>query len=170
MTSTQFEKRSFDCRWSRRRQPSGWAVTQGLRGAVGHVATGLTLTTLGAEATTRLLDDEPEGNSGPACQVAQSGWEALAELRLLLGVLREGTEVPVPAAVGSSCALATVVERFAGAGLEVDLQVSGRRRPLEVLLELALAAIVTEGLTTWPSARRLVGARSGSASEPPRWW
>ena len=99
-----------------------------------------------AGAARLALDDDPNRARNAIEAVERSGREALAELRRLLGLLREDDDaarLPQPrlAAVG------TLVDGARAAGLEVELNLEGERRALDDGLELAAYRIVQEALT-----------------------
>jgi signal transduction histidine kinase len=79
---------------------------------------------------------------------------ALREMRALLGVLRDegnpaeqGLQGARPAPAPGLEDLATLVERTAEAGVQVDLDVSGQRPELSAGLELAAYRVVQEAIT-----------------------
>jgi signal transduction histidine kinase len=76
--------------------------------------------------------------AGALEQIAETGREALEQMRRLLGVLRAGEENPD---------LPRLVRRLAGAGLPVELEVEGPERPLPAELQLSLHRIAQEALT-----------------------
>jgi len=78
--------------------------------------------------------------------IAETGRRALAEMRELLGVLRDGEpdpNSPQPDVDG----VPALVAQVAGAGLDVTLAVHGTPRPLNRTAGLAAYRIVQEGLT-----------------------
>ncbi|MCX4586068.1 sensor histidine kinase [Streptomyces sp. NBC_01481] len=80
--------------------------------------------------------------------MGQTGRQALDELRQILGVLRldeaeEASVVPQPVLDD----LPDLVEQSRSAGLRVTLEVRGRRRPLEGMVERTLYRLVQEALT-----------------------
>jgi signal transduction histidine kinase len=76
--------------------------------------------------------------AGALEQIAETGREALEQMRALLGVLRADEENPD---------LPRLVRRLAGAGLPVELEVEGPARPLAPELQLSLHRIAQEALT-----------------------
>ncbi len=76
--------------------------------------------------------------AGALEQIADTGREALEQMRELLGVLRAGEERPD---------LPRLVRRLAGAGLPVEFEVEGSARPLPADVELSLHRIAQEALT-----------------------
>jgi signal transduction histidine kinase len=79
--------------------------------------------------------------------IEQTGRQAFAEMRRLVGVLRDDGEaaalVPQPT-VGEIPAL---LDRLASAGLEVDLEIAGIQREVPAGVELSAYRIVQEALT-----------------------
>ena len=76
--------------------------------------------------------------AGALEQIAETGREALAQMRELLGVLRAGEEQPD---------LPRLVRRLAGAGLPVEFEVEGPARPLPAEVERSIHRIAQEALT-----------------------
>ena len=79
--------------------------------------------------------------------VERVGRTALAEMRLLLGAMRNGSDevelTPQPGLAN----LEPLLEEVRGAGLEVALHVEGERVPLPHAIDLSAYRIVQEGLT-----------------------
>jgi signal transduction histidine kinase len=82
--------------------------------------------------------EDPDAASRALAQIADTGRDALAQMRRLLGVLRAGEE-------GGD--LAGLVRRLAGAGLPVELEVEGRARELPADLQLCIHRVAQEALT-----------------------
>ncbi len=80
-------------------------------------------------------------------EVEQTGREALAEMRRLLGLLRAENEEPNLAPQPGMAALPTLVEQVREAGLPVELELEGEERQLAAGLDLAAYRIVQEALT-----------------------
>ena len=100
-----------------------------------------------AEAGEALLDGHPERAREAFHSIQNTGREALAEMRRLLGLLRHGDPelalVPQPSMVH----LETLLTRVRDAGVAVDLKVEGRPWPLPPGLDLSAYRIVQEALT-----------------------
>jgi len=87
--------------------------------------------------------------------IEETGRDALAEMRRLLGVLRRDGEAPALAPQPGLGRLEALVERVREAGLDVELRVIGTQRPLSTgvdltayrVLEDALDAAAEEGAT-----------------------
>jgi signal transduction histidine kinase len=81
---------------------------------------------------------DPDAASGALARIAETGRDALAQMRRLLGVLRAGDE---------GADLPLLVRRLAGAGLPVELAVEGRARDLAAEVELCIHRVAQESLT-----------------------
>lgn len=98
-----------------------------------------------AEGGRALATKKPEAAAEVLTTIAETGRDALTEMRRLVGVLRDGPSpdadyTPTPGVAD----LASMVER---AGGRVSLQVQGNRRPLPQTLELTIYRIAQEGVT-----------------------
>jgi signal transduction histidine kinase len=82
--------------------------------------------------------DDPDAARRALAQIAETGRDALSQMRRLLGVLRAGEE-------GGD--VAGLVRRLAGAGLPVELEVEGRARDLPAELRLCIHRVAQEALT-----------------------
>jgi signal transduction histidine kinase len=82
--------------------------------------------------------EDPNAARRALAQIAESGRDALAQMRRLLGVLRAGEE-------GGD--LAGLVRRLAGAGLPVELEIEGRPRELAADVQLCIHRVAQEALT-----------------------
>jgi signal transduction histidine kinase len=117
------------------------------------------LVVLQAMAASELLDRDPERVREPLRVIEGSGREALTEMRRLLGVLREeDAERPLAPQPGVED-VDGLVSSARGAGLSVDLAVSGNPRRLPAGLALTVYRIVQEALTN--AARHAAGSRVG---------
>jgi signal transduction histidine kinase len=82
--------------------------------------------------------EDPGAASRALAQIAETGRDALAQMRRLLGVLRAGEE---------GADLPGLVRRLAGAGLPVELEVEGGARELPAELQLCIHRVAQEALT-----------------------
>jgi signal transduction histidine kinase len=82
--------------------------------------------------------EDPGAASRALAQIAETGRDALAQMRRLLGVLRTGEK---------GADLAGLVRRLAGAGLPVELEVDGPARDLPAEVQLAVHRVAQEALT-----------------------
>jgi signal transduction histidine kinase len=94
-----------------------------------------------------LIDEQPEQARSALAAINQASADALREVRSVLGVLRGKREQPPLAPTVGLDQLDELVSRAAAAGVEVDLRVSGDRRPLPASVDLAAFRIVQESLT-----------------------
>jgi signal transduction histidine kinase len=81
---------------------------------------------------------DPDAARRALAQIAETGRDALAQMRRLLGVLRAGEE---------GADLPGLVRRLAGAGLPVELEVEGPARELPPELQLSIHRLAQEALT-----------------------
>jgi signal transduction histidine kinase len=82
--------------------------------------------------------EDPDAASRALAQIGETGRDALAQMRRLLGALRAGEE---------GVDLAGLVRRLARAGLPVELEVEGRARELPADLQLCIHRVAQEALT-----------------------
>jgi signal transduction histidine kinase len=82
--------------------------------------------------------EDPDAASRALAQIAETGRDALAQMRRLLGVLRTGE-------AGSD--LPGLVRRLAVAGLPVELELEGPERALPAELQACLHRVTQEALT-----------------------
>ena len=80
----------------------------------------------------------PDAASRALAQIADTGRDALDQMRRLLGVLRAGEE---------GADLPGLVRRLAGLGLPVELEVEGRARELPTDVRLCIHRVAQEALT-----------------------
>ena len=111
------------------------------------VANGVSAMVVQAEAVPRLLDEGDTGRAGEALAVVEeTGRDALAEMRRLLGVLRrdeDGTELaPQP----SLRRVEALVAHHGQDGLEVELAIEGEPAELAPGVDLAAYRVLEQGL------------------------
>jgi signal transduction histidine kinase len=110
------------------------------------VAHSVSMMVVQAGGARRILDRDPARAVAAAELIEQTGREALAEMRRLLGVLHPGEHAeyaPQP----TLRELDALVERTRVAGVPVTLAVDGERRELPAGLDLAAYRVVQEALT-----------------------
>lgn len=93
-----------------------------------------------------VFDDDPQQARAALRAIEDGARDALAELRRLLGLLRDedsASVTPQP----TLAELDGLVERVRATGLEVTFAVDGTPRPLEAALELSVYRVVQEALT-----------------------
>jgi signal transduction histidine kinase len=79
--------------------------------------------------------------------IEQTGRQAFAEMRRLVGVLRDDDEAAALAPQPTVGEIPTLLTRLATAGLDVDLEIEGTRREASAGVELSAYRIVQEALT-----------------------
>jgi signal transduction histidine kinase len=119
-------------------------IARELHDVVGH---SVSVMTVQASAVRRLLRPEQEREREALLIVEQTGREALAEMRRMVGVLRRPEEAPALAPQPSLEHLNRLVEQAREAGLPVELRVEGDPLPLPAGVDLTAYRLVQEGLT-----------------------
>lgn len=111
------------------------------------VAHGLGVMVLHAEAAEELLGSDPEASRRSLRQVQQSGREAIGELTLLLGLLRETDPREGHEPQPMLAQLPDLVHQFESGGREVALSVEGDMGALPAGIQLTVYRVVQEALT-----------------------
>ena len=119
-------------------------IARELHDVVGHSVSVMTVQAAGVR---RLLRPEQEREREALMIVEQTGREALAEMRRLVGVLRRPEEAPARAPQPSLEHLDRLVAQAREAGLPVELRVEGEPVQLAAGLDLTAYRFVQEGLT-----------------------
>jgi signal transduction histidine kinase len=119
-------------------------IARELHDVVGH---SVSVMTVQASGVRRLLRPEQEREREALLIVEQTGREALAEMRRLVGVLRRPEEAPALAPQPSLQHLDKLVDQVRESGLTVDLTVEGEPESLPASVDLAAYRLVQEGLT-----------------------
>jgi signal transduction histidine kinase len=119
-------------------------IARELHDVVGH---SVSVMTVQASGVRRLLRPEQEREREALLIVEQTGREALAEMRRLVGVLRRPEEAPALAPQPSLQHLDKLVDQVRESGLDVDLKVEGEAAKLPASVDLAAYRLVQEGLT-----------------------
>jgi len=110
------------------------------------IAHSVSVMTVQAGAARMQLPDHPDRAVPPLMAVEETGRQALTELRRLLGILHENdarTLAPQPGLTD----LPALAEAMQHAGVEVEVRVDGRPRPLPASLDLTAYRIIQEALT-----------------------
>jgi signal transduction histidine kinase len=111
------------------------------------VAHGVSVIAIQADAAEAALEKDPARAKAPLHAIRGSAAEALADMRRLLGVLREdqdGNEItPQP----GLAQLDALIGRVRGAGVEVRVKEEGAPRALPASLDLSAYRILQEALT-----------------------
>jgi signal transduction histidine kinase len=119
-------------------------IARELHDVVGH---SVSVMTVQASAARRLLRPHQEKEREALLVVEQTGREALAEMRRMVGVLRRPEESPALAPQPSLEQIERLVENTREAGLPVDLRIEGEPVPLPAGVDLTAYRLVQEGLT-----------------------
>jgi signal transduction histidine kinase len=119
-------------------------IARELHDVVGH---SVSVMTVQASAVRRLLKADQEREREALLVVEQTGREALAEMRRLVGVLRRPEEAPALAPQPSLEFLDKLVEHVREAGLPVELRVEGEPTQLAPGIDLTAYRLIQEGLT-----------------------
>ncbi|MEN3535377.1 histidine kinase [Microbispora sp. ZYX-F-249] len=133
-----------------REERARWAVAQErsriareLHDVVSH---NVSLMTLHAGGVRRLLGDDRARERDLLFAVEQAGREAVEELGLMLGMLRDAGAAP-PSPQAGLDRLDELISQVAEAGPEVRLHVAGEPRPLPAGLGLSAYRVIQEALT-----------------------
>jgi signal transduction histidine kinase len=100
-----------------------------------------------ADGASYALRSEPERTAQALAAISQTGRQALAEMRRLLGILRSGDEAGDLAPVPGLDQLRELIDQARKAGMSVSLTLEGAARPLPEGAELAAYRVVQESLT-----------------------
>ena len=119
-------------------------IARELHDVVGH---SVSVMTVQASAVRRRLLPDQEQEREALEIVEQTGREALAEMRRLVGVLRRPEEAPALAPQPSLEHLDRLVAQARESGLPVELRVEGEPTPLPPGVDLTAYRLVQEGLT-----------------------
>jgi signal transduction histidine kinase len=119
-------------------------IARELHDVVGH---SVSVMTVQAAAARRLLRPHQEKEREALLVVEQTGREALAEMRRMVGVLRRPEEAPALAPQPSLEHLDRLIEQTREAGLPVELRIEGEPEPLAAGVDLTAYRLVQEGLT-----------------------
>ncbi len=119
-------------------------IARELHDVVGH---SVSVMTVQASAVRRLLRPEQQREREALLVVEQTGREALAEMRRMVGVLRRPEEAPALAPQPSLGRLDELAAQAREAGLRVELRIEGDPLPLPAGVDLTAYRLVQEGLT-----------------------
>jgi signal transduction histidine kinase len=119
-------------------------IARELHDVVGHAVSVMTVQAAGVR---RLLRPDQEREREALEVVEQTGRDALAEMRRMVGVLRSLDESPELAPQPSLEHLDKLVDQARNAGLPVELRFEGDPVPLPTGVDLTAYRIVQEGLT-----------------------
>jgi signal transduction histidine kinase len=113
------------------------------------------------------LRTEPERAGQALAAIAQTGRQALTEMRRLLGVLRSGDEQSGLAPVPGLDQIRELIDQARDAGMSVSLTLYGAPRPLSEGAELAAYRVVQESLTNTRKHGGLAAAAAITMSYEP---
>jgi signal transduction histidine kinase len=119
-------------------------IARELHDIVGHSVSVMTVQTSGVR---RLLRPEQEQELEALLAVERTGREALAEMRRVVGALRDADESPALAPRPSLSRVDKLVARARETGLPVDLEIEGEPVALPAGVDLTAYRLVQEGLT-----------------------
>jgi signal transduction histidine kinase len=119
-------------------------IARELHDIVGHSVSVMTVQTSGVR---RLLHPEQEQEREALLAVERTGREALAEMRRVVGALRDADESPALAPRPSLSRVDRLVAQARETGLPVDLEIDGEPVPLPAGVGLTAYRLVQEGLT-----------------------
>jgi signal transduction histidine kinase len=119
-------------------------IARELHDIVGHAVSVMTVQTSGVR---RLLRSEQEQEREALVSVERTGREALAEMRRVVGALRDPEEGPALAPRPSLGRVDKLVAQARETGLPVDLEIEGEPVPLPAGVDLTAYRLVQEGLT-----------------------
>lgn len=118
-------------------------IARDLHDVIAHSVSAMTIQ---AGAARLLLAEAPERAREPLLSVEETGRQALAEMRRLLGILRIQDGEPALAPQPGMADLNALLERVRQAGLPVALTVEGGSEALAPAIDLAAYRIVQEAL------------------------
>jgi signal transduction histidine kinase len=119
-------------------------IARELHDVVGH---SVSVMTVQASAVRRLLEDDQEKEREALLVVEQTGREALAEMRRMVGVLRRPDEAPALAPQPSLEHIEKLVAHTRDTGLPVELRIEGTPLELPAGIDTTAYRIVQEALT-----------------------
>jgi signal transduction histidine kinase len=111
------------------------------------VAHSVSVMVVQAGAERRALGDEHDETREVLTTIEQTGRQALAEMRRLLGMLRQSDDELALAPQPSMEFVDTLIDQVREAGMPVSLEVEGDPRPLPASVDLSAYRIVQEALT-----------------------
>lgn len=110
------------------------------------IAHGVSVMVVQAGAAAEVLSRDPEGARGALVAIQDTGRQALADLRRMLGLVREGDALALGPRPGLE-QLDPLLDQLRTAGLPVEVQVHGAPRELPAGLDVSAYRIVQEALT-----------------------
>ena len=110
------------------------------------VAHGLSVVIVQADGALYAAPEHPEVALQALATIAATGRESLAEMRQLLGVLREGGPAELMPQPGVE-SIPELVDGFRAAGLVIEMTLDGVARPVSPAVGLAIYRVIQESLT-----------------------
>jgi signal transduction histidine kinase len=111
------------------------------------IAHSVSMMTMQAGAVRRLLQPEQERETAALIRIEEAGRDAMAEMRRLVGLLKQDGEPSALAPQPGLNSLDTLVAKVSDAGLPVQTRVMGEPRTLTAGVDLTAYRIVQEALT-----------------------
>jgi len=111
------------------------------------LAHNISLINVQAGVALHLMDEQPEQARTALTTIKAASKQTLAEMRSVLGVLRDVDETAPRSPTSGLAALPVLVETMSAAGLQVMVTTNGHVRPLPAGVDLAAYRIVQEALT-----------------------
>jgi signal transduction histidine kinase len=128
----------------RRVQAERMRIARELHDAVGHH---VALISVQSGAMNYLLDADPDKAREALAHIQQASEDALDELRLTVGLLRQPDEAEPLEPAGGLAKLDELTGSFTGGGLSVECSVRGQPRRLPQAVDLTAYRIIQESLT-----------------------
>lgn len=100
-----------------------------------------------AGAVQQVMKTRPRRAEEALEAIQSTGQEAIAELRRLLGILRESSDQPSLTPQPGVADLDSLAETTRRAGLPIELEIAGAPRPLPAGVDLCIYRVVQEALT-----------------------
>ena len=111
------------------------------------IAHSVSMMTVQAGAVRRLLEPEQEREREALVRIEEAGRDAMAEMRRLVGLLKQDGEPSSLSPQPGLGRLDALVRKVSDAGLPVEARVIGEPRPLSAGLDLTAYRIVQEAMT-----------------------
>lgn len=110
------------------------------------IAHGVSVMVVQAGAAAEVLSRDPEGARGALVAIQDTGRQAIADLRRMLGLVREGDPLALEPRPGLE-QLDPLLDQLRTAGMAVEIEVQGTHRELPAGVDVSAYRIVQEALT-----------------------